>query len=582
VKPVGFPTWQDQVRGDAPTITVRTAIDNARTYREYVGTVFQDQFASRTRSVGESMRPDLFYSLLAFELLGHRAVYAARKELALLRLVQDGGDQAEMADALRLLRHAAAKNELDLALRRLRAGGPLSVLSRDARQVLRTRTAPELLRRVELQVLGAAAELLAPPEARVALDAIRATLAAGGPRDLPGWSELPVLRKEVAWVAAAALGNACGAASEVANLLLDEAEKHRQEDELVDRGLRRALAEVEWGDVQPDVREAWTTFLRTRGADLSGTAEVLSIQIGSQAFAPVPLSAMDSLARRLNAALGGEPLDPALGREGIPMVREALKKIRSEAAKGTYSISGISPADVAAGLILMAGAQELWPELTDFLLDSHVHREDRTPAFERLARADLSLPTDVIARFHARAQELLLATSSSRLFEPSLVPYPSALRFLGAHRLLDEADTYDAVATLSGAVSTAARYEAAVTVAVLAATSPRSHLLALVLPLSRDHDVDVRANAGRALAALAQPEEPLGAVAVRRLAELLAEDGLLAPLLVLRALADAPGGLPALVRRQVEELAAQHPSRSVRTEASRLLAPQHSGEENGP
>jgi hypothetical protein len=428
-----------------------------------------------------------------------------------------------------------------------------------------------------LQVLRFTADLLAPAEARVALDAIQTTLAAGGPPDLPGRSQLLVLRKEVAWVAAAALGNACGAAGEVANLLLDEAEKQRQNDELLDRGLGRAVAEIEWEDVPQSVRQGWIRLLRTRGASLPGTAEVVSRQLGSQALAQVSPSAIDSLAHRLNAALSGKPIDPTLRREGVPIVREALNTIRSDAAKGTYSMGGISAADIAAGLIVMAGSQELWPELTDFLLDSRVHREDRTPAFERLARADLSLPAEVTARFHAHAQDLLLATQTPHLFEASLVPYPSALRFLGAHGLLSDADTYDAVATLSGAASATGRYEAAVTVAVLAVTLPRSHLLALALPLSRDDDVDVRANAGRALAALVQPTEPLGAVALRRLTELLAEDGLLAPLLVLRALRDVRGGLQAEVRRQVEELAEQHPSRSVRAEAKNLLALQDSG-----
>jgi hypothetical protein len=574
----GLPTWQEQVRGAAPSITVRTAMDRAKTYSDYVGTVFTRQFGSRTRSIIGSVRPDLFYSVLALELVGHGAVYPARKELALLRLVQAGGDPTEMADALRLLRHAAAKNELDLALRRLRAGGPLSVLSHDARQVLRTRTAPELLRTVELRVLRAAAELLAPPEARVALDAIRATLAAGGPPDLPGMWELPVLRKEVAWVAAAALGNACGAAGEVAELLLREAVKERQDDELLDRSLQRAAAEVDWADVPRSVQAAWTKLLRTRAAGLPDTAEVVSMRIGSPAPAPVSPSAMDALVHRLNAALGGEPVDPALAHDGVPLVREALRKIRSDAAKSSYSMGGISAADVAAGLVLVAGAEELWPGLTDFLLDPRVPREDRSPAFERLARADLSLPADVAARLRAHAQQLLATPGPDPFEAPEapLVPYPSALRFLGAHRLLDDADVYDAVATLAGAANPAGRREAAVTVAVLAATPPRSQLLALALPLARDHDVEVRANAGRALAVLARPEEPLAAVALRRLTELLAEDGLLAPLLVLRALADVPGGLPAAVRRQIEELAAQHPSRLVRAEAGRLLALQDS------
>lgn len=569
----GLPTWQERVRTAAPSITVRTTKERADTYAKYVGQVFARQFGSRVRSIGGPVRPDLFYSVLALELLGHGGVYAARKELALLRLVQAGGDATEITDALRLLRQAAAKNELDLALRRLRAAGPLSVLSHDARQVLRTRTAPQLLRTVELRVLRVAAELLAPAEARVALNAVRAALAAGGPPNLPGMWELLVLRKEVAWVAAAALGNACGAAGEVAELLLNEAAMESQDDELLDRSLLRAAAAVDWAEVPLSVQQAWVELLDARAAELPGTAEEVFTRIGRPAPAPVSPSAMNTLIHRLNAALRGGPVDRALARDGVPLLREALEKIRLDAAHSTYSMGGISVADVAAGLVLVAGADQLWPPLTDFLLDPAVHREDRTPPFERLARAGLSLPAEVAAHFRAHARQLL-ATPGPDLFEAPLVPYPSALRFLGAHRLLDDADVYDAVATLAGAASDSGRREAAVTVAVLAARPPRGQLLALALPLARDDDVEVRANAGRALAVLAQPDEPLAAVARRRLAELLAEDGLLAPLLVLRALADVPGGLPDVVRRQVEQLADQHPSRSVRAEAERLLVPQ--------
>ena len=58
-------------------------------------------------------------------------------------------------------------------------------------------------------------------------------------------------------------------------------------------------------------------------------------------------------------------------------------------------------------------------------------------------------------------------------------------------------------------------------------------------------------------------------------ADLLAEDGLLAPLLVLRALIGVPGGLqPVEVRNRVAGLAEQHPSRLIRKEATRLLAEQ--------
>jgi hypothetical protein len=569
----GLPTWQERVRGPVASIVVRAARERAETYASYVGDVFAAQFGSRSRTIGGNDR-DLFHSVLGLELVGHGGVYAARKELALLRLVKPGVNPTEIADALRLLRHAAAKDELDLVLRRLRAAGPLSVLSHDARQVLRTRTAPQLLRTVELRVLRIAADLLAPTEARAALDAVRACLAAGGPPNLPGKWELLVLRKEVAWVAAAALGNVCAAAGEVAEFLLGEAANESKDDQLLDGALLRAIAEVEWDVVPLRVQQAWAEFLGTRAGGLPGTAEVVFTRMGKQMPAPIASSEMDVAIHHLNAALRGGPVDTTLAQDSVPVVREALGRIRSDAASGKYSMGGASVADVAAGLLLVAGAVEVWPDLTDFLLDPAVQREDRTPAFERLARGNLALPEEVANRFREHGQRLLASAGPDMFGAVSHIPYPAALRFLAAHRLLDDAEAYGEIATLAGAASADGRREAAVTVTVLAATAPRGALLALALPLARDNDVEVRTSAARALALLATPGEPLAIVARRRLSELLAEDGLLAPLQVLRALADAPGGLPGVVRSQVEELADQHPARSVRAEAGRLILSQ--------
>jgi hypothetical protein len=565
----GLPTLRDKARADTPDIIVRTALDRAENYANYVGQVFARSFAGRGRTVGGPSRPDLFYVVLALELIGHGAVYSAREELALLRLVQADGDSRELADALRLLRHSAAKKELDRALRHFQAAGPLSVLSHDARQILRTRMAPELLRTVELQVLLVAAELLAPAEARVALDAIRTGLAADGPPNLPGAWELPILRKEVAWAAAAALGNVCDAAGEVAELLLDEAAK-QQEDQLLDSALRRALAGIEWPNVPNETRDAWIRFLRARAADLPSASELMTTRIGTPLPIPGSVPPLEALARQLNTAISGGAIDPSLTRDGVPLVRDRLTQIRSSAASGSYAFGGVSAADIAAGLVIVANVEELWSELTEFLLDPRVQRDDRTPAFERLARADIVLPQEVVVRFHAQAEQLL-ATSSPEMFESPLTPYPSALRFMAAHGILDDVKIYEAIAMLMGATDPTGPREAAATVAVVAAKSPHSQLLVLALALAYDGDVDVRALAGRALAVLAPLDDPLAVVALRRLTELLAEDGLLAPLLTLRALIDIRGTIPTGMRRQIEELYAQHPSRSVRIEAGRLL-----------
>lgn len=565
-----FPSWQERVRSPVTSAIVRTARERADNYSSYVARLFADQFSSRARTIGGRQRPDLFHATLLLELYGHGQVYAARKELALLRLVQADDDSTELADALRLLRHAAARNELALALRRMRYAGPLAVLSHDSRQILRTRLAPELLRTVELQVLTAAAELLAPPEARIGLDAVRECLAQGGPFDLPGQWQLPLLRSEKAWVAAAALGNACGAASEVAQLLLDEVAKQDADNQILDQSLHRGVAQIEWATVSASIREAWANFFERHAATLPASAQTVLVEIGRPPPAPTSAAPLEQLAGQLNAAVAGGRLDPAVVRDAVPLVRDGLTTIRMDARRGSYSMGGISEADLAAGLIVVAHADELWSDLADFLIDSAVHREHRSPAFERLARANVDLPPNIKERFRTHARELLGSESGDPLGTP-LTPYPEALRFLGSYGIVSDEDTYDAIAALAGSTQLHARQQASRTVAAVAATRPRPALLALALSLARDDDIEVRAHAGRALAEMATLPDALAAPARRRLEDLLAEDGLLAPLLLLRAIGGASPNVTEAIRSRVEDLAQQHPSRAVRAEAVRVL-----------
>jgi len=556
-----------------PTISVRTNGSRADTYADYVEQVFVDRFGNQTRSIGGAGQPDLFSTLLGLELLGHHWVRTVRKDLALLRLVQPVSDPANTADALRLLRHAPARNQLDIVLRRLQMGGPLAALSHDARQVLRTRTQPEQLRTVELRVLNVAAELLAPPEARVGLAAIRASLAAGGPPNLQGEWQLDLLRRAVAWEAAAALGNACGQPEEVAQLILNQANNVPPEDELLDDALLPAVARLEWANIPPRTQQAWVDFLQMRAAQLTSSASAVLNRTGREAPASTAASPLAGLSNHLNALLRGGTVDHSAVRNGVPVVRDALAAIRSDAARGTYSIGGVNVAHTAAVMVSAAPAdtQELWPVLIDFLIDSAVNREDRSAAFEWLADSEVHLPPTAADLFRERAQDLLMTAGPDTFLEPpSLVPYPSALRFLGSHRLLEDADVYDAIAELAGGGAAGARREAALTVAALAAVNPRSELLVLALPLSRDPDIEVRAQAGRGLVVLMHTDETLAMVVQRRLRELLEEDGLLAPLIILRAMAKLTGGLPEVMRAQIRSLAQQHPSRSVRAEAERL------------
>lgn len=563
----GISTWQDRVRGPVTSMAVRSATTRAETYAKHVAAIFAQQY-SRQSSFGGGSR-DLFYSVLAFELLGHGAVYDSRKELALFRLTHSSYTLAT-ADSLRLLRQAGAKTELEWVIRRLRSEGPLDVLSQDARQVLRMRATPERLRSVELQVLRAAAELFAPTEARIALTAALATLMSGGPSDLPGQWELPVLRREAAWVAAVALASVCGGTEEVARHLLREVAESTSQDQLVDQALMQAISDIDWNAVDSSLREEWISTTQSKASILPGVAELVHSRLDREVPQGAIDSSIDALIQTLNAAMRGGDLDRRAFTAEVPSIRERLSQIRIRASRGSHSMGGVNVADLATGMILVGEVEELWDDLTDFLLDSSVGHSDRTPAFERLALANHELPAAVASKFRAHA-DMLLSNPGLGFFESPLIPYPAALRFLASHGLIDDAETFDKIAMLTGLAGDGGRREAARTAAVVSSRRPRPELLALTLPLTHDEDVEVRANAAVALAALGGSDSALAPLANRRLRELLDDDGVLVPVHVLRAMQDVNQGLSGEIRQQVNELASRHPARSVRLEAGNFL-----------
>lgn len=577
----GLPDWQARVKAPATLFAQRSTAVRAASYARYVRQAFDRSYRTAGWTVGGSQPSDLFHSALAAELLGHPAASHRRHELALLRLVQPYPELAQDRDVIRLLRHGSARTDLDLVLRRFRMAGPLTALSADARQILSARTsAPELLRSVELRVLQVAADLLAPAEARRGLDAVQDVLAAGGPGDLPGEGQLPLLRKEYAWRAAAALANACDAQTEAADLLLAEATAAGA-DELADRYVAGAVRIVEWKRVAPRAVAGWRVWTAEHAEAFPATAEAVWDALDLSAPASEAGGTLDAVVTALNAAIRGSATAPALGAEATDAVRRSLVEVLSEAARGVSHFGGVEPADVAAGMISVAGAADLWPELAAVLADPAVRQTSKARAFERLARAaDLAIPDAHAVAFRERAGTLLRADDDP--FEPrGLTPYPPALRFLAVHRLLPDPEVMDLIAALAGSQEPTARAEAARTVAAVAAARADPDLLVLALSFARDVDVDARAHAGRALASLSTLPGPLAAVANRRLIDLLREDGLLAPTLLLDALAGVSARLPLAVREQVAALGTDHPSRAVRAAAAAVLQrpTRHGGDE---
>ncbi|WP_326843320.1 hypothetical protein OHB33_29150 [Streptomyces sp. NBC_01558] len=566
-----FPSRMERLKRPLSDRLLRIAADRASHYSENTRRTFTRHFGRGTTvTVGQSP-VDLFHETLAVELLGHAEVYKARKDLALLRLVQhaEGAESENLQDTLRLLRHAGATKELELALEFFRSAGPLSALSFDARQILLRRSSPTQLRVPELWVLRAAAEVMALPEAENAMQVVLESIAAGGPPDVAGSWQHAALRLGAAWQTAAVLANTCQKGDEVASLLLAEIRAENPYNELHDQSFAKALRSLPWDKMEAPLKAEWAAWLSSDQSErLPDTLEVVSIGTGHATFKGESLSGLSEIAMKLNTSFsdGATRLRADEVADAVAYVTEALDEIRGSAEHGSFAVGSRSASDICALLIVeYEEAHALWGPLSQFLTANRISRFDRSPAFERLARETPLMPPDVRMTLQGQGSDLLEGERHFSPWEETIVPYPSALRFLIAYDLIDEARIIAAVAELSGSRDLEAKREAARTLAASAARRTPS-LLPFALQMSYETDVSIRANAARFLVPLSGNDGGLERIAAERLADLLNEDGLLIPLYVLRELTGMPH-LPTNIARVVGRLAREHPSRQVRRAA---------------
>jgi hypothetical protein len=554
----------DVRESEGSELTRRATSERAREYTNYVKGIFKDTFERRRRVVFGGGPADLFVSALALEIAGHRDVYPARREHATLRLLQMNRNVTDAADVLRLLRHSTAKAELTLVLRSLGDAGPLLAIARDARQILRRRTAPHLLRTVELQVLQSGADLLTAEEARRGMDAVLALLDAGGPANLPGTRQVAVLRRATAWSAAVALANVCDSADDIAGRLLAEALSATEDDPLVDGELRREVGALDWDRLSGHSRSAWLAACAGLAELFPGTTELVARRSGQPAAVPAEASPLDRLAARINLGIIRPGHVVEVTEEDTTLLRAMLSGTRSTAATGAYSFGGPQEADIAAAAIVLADATGLWPDLAAYLLDPRVSQDDRDRAFDRLARSDLTLPAEIAALFRDGLRRTIV-DASAPAFSAPLVPFPAALRFGAVHGLLPRAEVYDLLARLLGSTSAEARREGVRTVVLLADKAPEDTLLAMVLPFATDENVEVRATTTAALMRFARHESPLARLARERVDELIDSDGILVATAVLTSAEEDPDGL---ARHYLARLG-EHPAHSIRRRAAR-------------
>ncbi len=571
-----FDDWMRFVRAPAPDLSLRTERRVVPSNWAFVKELFADKVASsvKTLAAQDPVEPGVYAILLHNELLGDApAARQWRTRLGMLRLLRNDDPEFAGREAIRLFRQAEDLDSLDHALRFVRSEGPLSALLENANQVVNRRLVADRLRPVELAVLASAAPVLDAETAGRAMDGVLAGLRENLPARTRNW-QLFAVRAERAWLASVALAATARRLDDVAMAIFDAC-RERPTDELLDRSLTRAASAVDWDEVGDDARLQWSAWLDDPASSASpGMREAIGPDLGVGAHAePSGDVTLGRVASWLNLYFRTNQMPQRADIErATELVVTQLGAIQRNAAAGTYSFGAVPVADVATGLGLYWSVDAVWPPLATLLSDPRVNLSDKAPALERLALRDSNAPEGFVRQLGDALNDVLQARTIGP-FEDKTTIMPAALRFAIRYGLLSDERTVEILSSLFSSRRTTDRVEAARTMTLIAdLRHPPDWTVILAYELSRDDEALVRAEAGRCLGLLARTTTRLSRLVNDRMIELLSDDGLLVPLLVLRGLMSATDlPLEAAVTRRIQQLSAAHLAYGVRVQARAVL-----------
>lgn len=560
---------------DVGRVLAEAETDQLVRYRKWLHSAYDTKLRHATQL---GYGPDLYFETFCLEILGHRAVYPLRKELAMMRILSfiPSIPRAEASDCMRLLRQAGADSELQLLVEDLTFAGPIGALLIEGRRIATYRTTDQAYRTGEMIVLAAAAELMSPSEAFQALTRVLSVIRSGGPTTAPLMWQANFSKDEKAWVAAAALAGAAGASGLVARELLSYSNQERLGDIASDTAIAGIIGRIEWGAVDDDLRERWRQIAISRSQEYASSPtvgalhEVLDLQVD------VPLSpgnaTLNDLAQRINYHLRtSQPIPVELFDEARAIALSSLSSVASAARAGTFVARAVQPAEMLAVLISQSPDDDAWDGLLKFFVNPVIARSDKSRAFDILAHERPRLAPEVSSRYATELRSLIAgpdrSVSDAREDDPV---YAAALRFAFAYGLLPDEVAADYVRRLAASADVLPRQEAGKSLSFFASTSLNDWMLPLVYRISDDADPRVRVGVARALAQLCQREDTIGAMAVERLIELLEGDGVFVPLQTLTQLSPNALAVPQ-VDRVVRQLRNSHQSRRVRERAAVLL-----------
>jgi hypothetical protein len=548
--------------------------DQLGQFRRWLSDVYKNNLR---RSAPIEYGPDLYFENLRLEAIGHRDVYRSRRELAAMRVVRfmPTLPAAIAADSLQLLRLAGADSELRQLVDDLVLVGPVSPLLEEGRRIESRRTTDRSLRTGELIVLAAAAEVMAPAEAFQALTRVLSVIRGGGPTTAPLRWQADFAKDEEAWIAAAALAGAAGAAGVIARELLGYATAQRLADMASDTVIARIVRRIEWADVDDEMRPLWVELASQQAmkTPISPTAAAIRSELGVQSELPVgdTKTSLNSLAESINYYLRTEqPVPHQIHQSAVDAALSSLTQAAKEAQGGTYARRVVRPAEIVAVLLTQSPDEPAWHGLLSFLTNPFVARAEKSRAFDILVRERPFLADDVAAQYREGIVAAITEPDRWAFDDPYHDSvFTPAMNFAYAYGFLSEDAVAQQLRGLASSPDALTRRQAGRSMSLFASASMPDWMLPTVYALSSDSDPTVRVTVARALSQICQRQDVIGGMASERLSHLLQSGGVYTPLNALGQLTSASLTVPQ-IDRVVRQLRNESQSWRIRKRAAQL------------
>jgi hypothetical protein len=401
-----------------------------------------------------------------------------------------------------MLRRSGSVKELESALRRIRAEGPIEALVQEAREVATEVVVlqPAVVGRVELAVLEFGGDLLSTPETNAAIDAILRTRTVRASQEFLSSFKYDHLL----WKTIAALSEHYTRVDDLLDRAFEAAEGA---DPLVMQRLIPIVRNSAWDAVSEESQDKW---LRWASENLRGDAQLLSAMVLlalHDAGVPAALERLEegwheaptgTLAAVLLDSLNSGALNDELrvASEIGVLCTKWYQKAREDASGGSFGFGGVDLARIGAELSVYRSQEAVWGQLVPFLTDQLVTLAHKSGALDWMALFIDRVPREVVAEIAATPAAILEGVTDSIVGSESKGP---GLRFLCAAGSIDAGLASQMFLELSGSADDRLRVEAARSARAVLKVVAEDLVAGVMVQLAHEKALIVRAAAVRQL-----------------------------------------------------------------------------------